>query len=59
VHANEDVVGEDGSVDDCGVADYAVGPNGTGRSGVGMNHCVVLDIGSFADADCIGIASEN
>jgi len=57
VHANEDVVGEGGSVDDCGVTDYAVGPNGTGRSGVGMNHCIVLDIGSFADANGVGIAS--
>jgi hypothetical protein len=59
VHANQDVVGDGGSMNDCGVADYAVGPNGTGRSGVGMNHCIVLDIGSFTDANGIGIASEN
>ena len=59
MHADKDVVREVGSVDDCGLADNAVGANGTRRSGVGMNHCIVLDIGSFADANCIGIASEN
>lgn len=50
-------MGDGGSMNDCGVADYAVGPNGTGCSGVGVNHCIVLDIGSFTDANCIGIAS--
>ena len=50
-------MGEGGSVNDCGVADNAVWANGTGRSGVGMNHCIVLDIGSFTDANGIGIAS--
>lgn len=59
MHANEDVVREGGSVNDRGVADNAVWANGTGRSGVGMNHSIVLDIGSFTDANCIGIASEN
>ena len=59
MHADKDVVREGGSVDDCGVTDYAVGANGTRRSGVGMNHYIVLNIGSFADANCIGIASEN
>jgi len=52
-------VGDGGSMDDCGVTDYAVGPNNAGRSGIGMNHCIVLDIGSFTDANGIGIASEN
>ncbi len=48
---------EGGSVDDCGVTDYAVGPNGTGSSGVCMNHCIVLNICSFTDANGVGIAS--
>lgn len=59
MHANEDVVREGGTVDDCGVADDTVGANGTRRSGVGMNHCIVLDIGSFTNANGVGIASEN
>lgn len=42
MHANKDVVREGGTVDDCGVADDTVGANGTRRSGVGMNHCIVL-----------------
>ena len=46
-------------MDDCGVADNTVGANGARRSGVGMNHCVVLNIGSFTDANGIGIASEH
>ena len=57
MHADEDVVGDGGSMNDCGVTDNAVGPNGTGRSGVGMNHSIVLDIGSFTDANGVGIAS--
>lgn len=57
MHANKDVVREGGTVDDCGVADDTVGANGTRRSGVGMNHCIVLDIGSFTNANGVGIAS--
>ena len=57
MHADKDVVREGGSVDDCGVTDYAVGTYGTGRSGIGMNHCIVLNIGSFTDANGVGIAS--
>jgi len=58
MHANEDMVGEGGSVDDSGVTDYTIRANGTRRSGVGVDYGVVLDVGSFADTNCIGIASK-
>lgn len=49
---------EGGSVDDCGVTDNTVGANGTRRSRVGVDYDVVLDVGSFADANGVGIASK-
>lgn len=58
MHADKDMVREGGSVNDCGVTDNTVGANVTRRSGVGVDYDVVLYVGSFADANGVGIASK-
>lgn len=44
---------------DGGMSDDTIIANGTGCTGVGMDHRIILDVAAFAYADGIGIATKD
>lgn len=59
MHANQYVVGEGSSMHDGGMADYAIRPDGTRCTGIGMDDGIVLDVCACAHGDGVGIAAKD
>ena len=59
VHANEYMVRKGCAVNDGCMSDYAVITNIAGCARIGMNDRIVLDVGSSAHGDGVGIAPKN